>query len=434
MTVPARDAVRHYQQRLVQAKGAIREYEELQVRCEAAGRRCEQQLAAVSLELARAYLPELVPEALSRVERLTGFLGFKRRDPLRALTHQRQVLEKTRQRITADERYRDREQLAGPHGTLTTKVVEANEMVVPFRTECARFEDQLMFMELLEVGYDTPAFSEDWWQGSYWKHWAAGDAICKELGMDDFGDDVLPAYELAAKRRDFWEEEIRSLSSQIDAIHELCKQHDQTVAKLPELPQIVLGQSQQMLASHLLEADVQLLDEWLNKEGMEDRGVSMALRKLAGLRAKRSFLADLHDHAVEATLEELRSRQNKYARKSQKFARSKYVGRQIGEGELDWKFDEKVRKLADQQRKLTMLVDRLDEYDDYDRFGVDNDPSLWWYEFTRKQPPRQLKRLRSYYDQHPDARPQYDGTSEAIAEAVAEAAVASRDDDVGYIS
>ena len=137
---------------------------------------------------------------------------------------------------------------------------------------------------------------------------------------------------------------------------------------------------------------------------------------------------------MEATLKDLRLRQGKYDRKSRKFARSKYVGRQISETELDLKFDETVRKLDERQRKLTMLVERIDEYDDYDRFGIDNDSALWWYEFTRKRPPRQLKRLRHYYDRNPDVRPRYDGTAEAVAEAVAEAAVAAREDDVGYIS
>ena len=67
MPIPAREAVRHYEQRQQQALDAIGSYEQLRARCEAASRRCDQQLAEISLELARAYLPGLTPEELKRV-------------------------------------------------------------------------------------------------------------------------------------------------------------------------------------------------------------------------------------------------------------------------------------------------------------------------------------------------------------------------------
>src|SRR5690349_5264738 len=76
------------------------------------------QLLAARRELASVYLKAIDDANLERVARLTGFQGFQRRDPRIAREQERRVLQSGIARIEADERYQNRELLAGPAGTL----------------------------------------------------------------------------------------------------------------------------------------------------------------------------------------------------------------------------------------------------------------------------------------------------------------------------
>jgi hypothetical protein len=157
---------------------------------------------------------------------------------------------------------------------------------------------------------------------------------------------------------------------------------------------------------------------------------------MSGLRAKFETLRELHDQGLEGVVKDLHARMQKYSQKATKFTRPRHWNRTVAENELDLKFEEKYRKLEANRAKLVALIDRIEGFDDYERFDLDNDADLWWHAFTHgKHPPRLLPRLRRYYDKNPNAAPIYDD-SLSSAQAVAEAArEASRTrDDVGYLS
>ena len=434
MPVSAYDAVRHYQQRQSEAMQAIASFERLQQQTQAAGTRARQQLQAACLELAQAYLPGLTPAHIHAVEQLTGYVAFKQRNPIKAMEREHQTLKNSIARIESDPRYQQREVLAGPDGTIGAKLAEAREMIAPFAAECAKFEQQLSFDALLQVGYDTPDFKEKWWSGDYWEHWSAGDRICKALGMDDFGDDVLPAYQKVATQRDFWQREIDQYNAQLTEIHELVRSHDSALARIPQLAHLYLEQSQQVLARHLDNADVQLLDEWRIKSAPNDRGIQIGLRKMAGLRAKFDMLSELHNKGIKSIVDSLRVRANKYARKSAKYSRPTHYRRIINDNDLDHKFGAKFRKLQQRQQKLSALVTRIDRYNDYQSFQLNNDQELWWWELSGgKRPPREIPRLRRYFDRHPNAIPQRDQAAAATAVSRAASNV-TESDDYGYLS
>ncbi len=434
MSIRAQDAVNHYRQRRQQAEGAAKLYQRNAVIAQQAGGKAKKELDAASLELAAAYLPGLTHEWLQRCEQLTGFVGFRRRDPFKAMDHERHTLEHTVARVAQDSRYQQRDIFAGPDGTLRAKIAEANEMKAPFKDACDKFEVLPMFDELVRVGYDTPDFKEPWWSSKYWKYWAAGDEICSQLKMTDFGDDVLPAYQKDAVQRDFWQRELDQLQAQLTAIHELVRQHDQAQARLPQLPRIYLEQCRRVLAQHLMQADTQLLEEWRNSNAAADRSLQIGLRKLSGLRAKFEILQELHEKSLQAMVTDLESRASKYQRKVVKFSRRKYQHRSINERELDHKFGTKLKKLNQRQQKLSALIARIDRYNDYDRFDLLNDQELWWHELTGgKRPPQQLNRWRRYYDRHPSVSPRRDKNKlpKAVQRAAATIPLA---DDLGYLS
>ncbi len=423
MQVQGHQASRHfhdYQQRALHVAG---QFEVLGRHMQNIEKQTSAELEGVAAELAAAYLPGLTPQFLGGVEQLTGFSAFQRRNPLEALAHERHVLEQTIAGIRQEPRYQQREELAGPHGTLRTKLAQAHELISPWIADCQRYEALDGFGELYRVGYDTPAFSVGWWQSEYWKLWKQGDAICEALGMKDFGDDVLPAYKKSADQRAFWESELRSLEAELGQISALVQQHDQAVQRLENLARIYLEQCQQLLKEHLLQADVKLLSDWLSKSGGSFRPVEMGLRKLSGMRAKRDFIRQIYTQGVAATADSLRERASKYARKSQKFMRPKHYSRTIAARDLEQGFPAKLTKIQERTSKLRALVDRIAGYDQYERFSLDNDPYLWWWEQSGgKRPPAIMGTVHQYFEQNPSARPSLESDDgRAVAAAAAQA-------------
>ncbi len=431
MSVSSLQLVRHFETRTAEAIAVIQHMTQLLDRVKAAAEQIATERQQALTALAQAYLPTLDKGALQSAEKLTGFRGFSRRDPLDAMAHQLQVLKKTVARIRAEERYIRREFLVGPHGELTHEVAERRSLLDPWERECARFESLEGFQELIESHYDTPGYVQSIFSARYWKLWRMGDSICEALEMGDFGDEVLPAYQKVAGERLKWMRQVEEVQQQIEAIHTLVQQHDEALARQPRLPGEVLNSCWGALVEHLTHADMALLEQWLGEE--PDRARLIALRRAAGLGAKADFLQDLLS-GLDAQITGLRARLAKYQRKAQKFSRGKYVGRGFPESYLDQKFGEKSKKMRANAEKTQVLVDRMVRYDSYDRFGLSNDPELWWFEFTGKRPTRYSPRVRSWYDRNPTRRPTLD-VDEEHARAIAEAAAAQADgDDLGYIS
>lgn len=388
------------------------------------------QQEAARQTLAGIYLPRLAASDLDSAERLTGFRGFTRRSPIKAMENERHRLEAKINAILASETYQRRTFLVGPVGEYTRELEEATSMLDPWQRECQVFEGLEGFEHLYDAGYDTPAYAIRWWGGSYWRNWKLGDAICHALSMNDFGDDVLPAYEKVRVPRDQWWDRREEVGKKIKEVHDLVMLHDQSSSRLRQLPQIYLTESQKMLAGHLEMADPGLLAQWAG----EDRGLTMALRTLSGLQAKIDFLNDAIDRGLTQFITDLDTRQGKYNRKVIKYRRSKHYNRVVGDHELDRKFPQKVDKYLVRCEKLEVLADRVVAYDQYDSFELDNPPELWFYEFSGgKSPSRLTPSLRRWYDSNPGQLPRRDP---AVSTRRAAAAVPSsqRLEELGYLS
>ncbi|MDG1484047.1 MAG: hypothetical protein P8R54_30930 [Myxococcota bacterium] len=388
------------------------------------------QQEAARQTLAAIYLPRLAEADLDSAERLTGFRGFTRRSPIKAMENERHRLKAKIETILASETYQRRTFLVGPVGEYTRELEEATSMLDPWQRECHVFECLEGFEHLYEIGYDTPAYAIRWWEGSYWRNWKMGDAICDALSKGDFGDDVLPAYKKVRAPRDQWRDRRAEVGKKIKDVHDLVMLHDQSVSRLQQLPQIYLAESQKMLAGHLEMADPGLLAQWAG----EDRGLLMALRTLSGLQAKIDFLNDAIDHGLTQFITDLSTRQSKYNRKVIKYRRSKHYSRIVREHELDRKFPQKVDKYLVRCEKLEILADRVVAYDQYDSFELDNPPELWFYEFSGgKSPSRLTPSLRRWYDSNPSQRPRRDPAA-STRRAAAAVPSSQRLEELGYLS
>lgn len=424
-----------YRRRAEEARELRDAYQALEVEARRLQQEAAEQEVKVRKELAEVYLPQLTAEALARTAKITGFSGFQRRDPLKAMAHELKVLQRRIAEILADETYQRRQWLVGPEGELTRGRQEAWELFEPWQQDAARYEDLPGFMELIFAGYDTPRFETSWFEPAYWRMWAAGDRICEELGVGDFGDDVLPEYGRVAGERDKWKVEVASWDARIDAVHALVREHDEAVARIPRLPEIYLQGCHEVLGAFLEHADAGLLDAWAQQEDPPDRAVRMGLRRLAGVKAKVEFFEELITQGIATAAESFELRARKYDRKVAKYRRPKHSSRRISHHEIDSKFEQKRPKYHERVDKLRKLMDRLHRYDHYERFDLDNEPELWWVEMTRKPPGSFTPRLRHWYAKNQGARPVHDDSLDLEGLAAAAAAeAASAEDDLGYLS
>lgn len=350
----------------------------------------------VCTALAAVYLPELSPEALADAEARTGFRGFRQRKPLDAMEREAKKLQARVVGLEADEKWKRREALVGPHGTYTRALAEAKDMLDPWERDCQRFEQLDGFLELVEVGYDTPGFEERWWQPAYWRHWALGDKICAALGMDDFGDDVLPAYEVARAPRDKWKAEVTRIEANVHGVHAHAQERDRTAWRLENLATIYLEECRSVLADHIERADVPLLATWAG----DDRGVLVHLKRLSGLGAKRDILDEMRGQWVKPARDMADATRARFVVKAQKLARPKKWNVPVV---VPATFEEKLQQRVARREKARAYVRRVVRYDDYDRFDLSQPPETWWLHMNdNRRPGVFTPRLRTWYDRHPD--------------------------------
>lgn len=396
------EVAEHYEHQAGTLGEVIRQHEQVGTKLADAATQVASQRALAARELAAIYVPELTDEVFERASQLTGFQGFKRRDPRIAMAQERKVLTSALAQLDADERYQRRETLLGPDGLLQQELDAAKEALAPLQHECDRFEQLEGFTELVAVKYDTPGFTEHWWNAAYWKHWAAGDRICKALGLNDFGDDVLPAYRKYAEPRDVLAADVARISQQIAAAHEIVRRRDETADRLTHLDEIYLVSAQDFLAEHLALADHALLEQWIIGQP-EERAVQQGLRRLAGTTAKQQILDEIQQQGMPKMIGDLRQRRMKAMDKAQKFRRPKYSYSAVPASNINPQFDTKMAALQANQQKLSRRIDDLVAFDDYSRFRLTNDSQLWWWYFFNSPPNRYYSPgLFSYYERQPN--------------------------------
>jgi hypothetical protein len=403
MALTGSQVAQYYQNQVATLSSLIDSHKQLSGQISNADGDIGRELTSAKRDLAAVYLPALTDEAMERAKRLTGFQGFQRRDPRAAMAHERKVLEQSLAKLASDERYQKRELLVSVGGTLLQELDSAREALAPLQAECEKFETLMDFKELVAIGYDTPQFAEKWWQASYWRHWSAGDRICKQLDMNDFGDDVLPAYKKYAEPRDVLRADCERIEKQIDAVHELVREHDRVAERLSHLDEIYLGQSQDFLGEHLEHADAKLLEEWAQQQPDLLRAVQVGVRRLAGVQAKRKFVGEIGSAGVPAIVKQLEERRGKAYAKAQKFSRPKYAYSTFPDNTIHDGFNDRAQAIAAQRDKIGRRVNTIVVYDNYGGFNLAQDEELWWYHMTGSPPPRYCPSLFHYHSNHPHA-------------------------------
>jgi hypothetical protein len=361
-------------------------------------------LSAALLELAAVFLPTLSAETLTDAEEATGCRRFRKLRPLDVMAKEERQLQARIEQLRADERYRRREALIGPHGERTRALAEAEDHLATWEADAARFEGQDGFLELVELGYDTPAFATRWWEPAYWRAWARGDAICAALQLADFGDDVLPAYHKVRAPRDQWREEVARLRAERDAVRDLVRQHDEAALRLQHLAAHYLDEARQTLADHLRHADAALIAEW----NPDERGVQVLLRTITGLSAKLDGYAELRG-TVEREVGALRQRRQQWSEKRAKLSRPKKAYLQHPETELRQAEDERLARVAAQRAAVLREAEKADRFSRYGEVKLSTPRELWWSAFTGRPPGKATPNLQRWTARNPSRQVEWEG-------------------------
>jgi hypothetical protein len=361
-------------------------------------------LSAALLGLAAVFLPALSAEALTDAEEATGCRRFRKLRPLDVMAKEERQLQALLDQLRADERYRRREALIGPHGERTRALAEAEDHLATWQAEAARFEDHEGFVELVELGYDTPSFATRWWEPAYWRAWARGDAICAALQLADFGDDVLPAYQKVREPRDQWRAEVGRLRAACDEIRAMVQQHDEAALRLQHLAAHYLDEARRTLADHLRQADAALIAEW----NPDERGVQVLLRVITGLTAKLEGYRELRD-TVGREAEALRTRRRQWAEKRAKLSRPKKAYLEHPSTELRLAEDERLARVAAHRAAVLREAEKADRFARYGEVKLSTPRELWWSAFTGRPPGKATPNLQRWTARNPTRQVEWEG-------------------------
>ena len=384
-----------------QVNALLAQHRETKAKLDGAAAALDGEIAIAQDELAAIYLPAFSDEALARAAQLTGFQGFTRRDPRVALAAERKALQAKVATLDADDRYVRRDVLVGEAGTLQQELDASNEALEPLAAAVARFESLPSFDELIAIGYATPGFKEHWWNAGYWHHHSVANHVCKALDMADFHDDVLPAYRAALEPRDVMRADVARIAGEIAAVNAVVAERDQAADRLAHLDEIYLDSAQKFLGEHLGHADLALLEQWIANEP-ELRAFQQGLRRLAGVQAKRKIVEEIAQQGVPKVVADLEERKARAITKAQRYGRPKYAYQSFPREQIDPAQNARFASLAAQNQKLQARLDRMLAYDDYNRFALTNDSSLWWLYFMDSSPSRYYTpSLFDFYQRNP---------------------------------
>jgi hypothetical protein len=352
---------------------------------------------SIAQELAAVYLVDLTEEAMAIAEQRSGFSGFSRMRPLQAMANEATRLSARVRTIEGDEQYRRREYLIGTNGSITRELAEARDLLAPWEEAAHRFESLPSFQELLDTGYDTPQFSIRWWEPTYWKLWARGDAACKALGLNDFGDDVLPAWREVSVPRDQWRQQVASIQARYNAVADLVQEHDSAQLRIQQLPQIYLAEARKALTNHILRAETGILESWAG----EDRALLIGLRSIAGLDAKIFAWEDMLRGSQNLRVD-LDERLATLETKIHKLQRPKKLSTYYMGDLPPEKLVQRVGQHAQSRQKLSQNAEKVRAFDDYGSVPAEVPPQGWYVVMVGKTPNGHTPRLHEWYAQNPN--------------------------------
>jgi hypothetical protein len=372
-----------------------------------------QQIAALDKETSKAWeylatvlVPDLEPPHLDWASRLLSLRPLSARAIEAGIEEDRDELEAELAKIRSHDDYVRREGLLNG---VSIQLEEVNEAIAPLRSALDAYEVQLLWEHLLESGYGTDAYTGKWWTMSYYRDWKHGDLAVAKLG-EQFS--VSTFGELAARyrqERDAHEQLLAtkaSLEARKDAVDRLTARHDQAANRLARLQPRHLASARGKVIEHLKALK---LPEIAKMVGSYEPAV-IAVKRLAGLEAKRRYLDETFDEWVARPGAALKKALTKAQRDIVKLARPKNSQRRFDKSAFDRRFADRSDGWNKRWSRYRQSNSRIVAFDAYDRFDFD-DGTPWWSVMTGDTvKARFIPEVATYYQRRADSAPRRDRT------------------------
>jgi hypothetical protein len=365
-------------------------------------------------EIVALYLPNLSPETIGAVNRLTGFRAFEVKSPADDLVTRRDELSNRVAEIERDPLYVNRQKLTDPvAGDLTLEKERLTGEKGLLDQSVGRFEGADGFLDLINRGYDTPDYKQSKFSLQYYRDWKRGDEIedtfkpveeAEEPAARPSFNDLAYQYRQVKEAAETYRLDIERVEKEIASVERLVAEREEALKSLSTLPEDTLAESQKRLMEHVEHADRADLAE--RGRGRED--LLSALKHLEGLEKKIEYLEALTRQYVDSDAEALLDRITGLEKKVQKYSRPKNRSARIPAAEADrWLKDPtpKVRERWGRYRTAHTRVYSFNRYDDYDFFSN----YLWWDVMTDGELDGNfINEVSDYRAEHPETRGVYD--------------------------
>lgn len=324
-------------------------------------------------ELARQYLPALLPESFASIPALTSYRQFELNNPFERMEQRRQSLSARIVAIESDERYIRREQLLDPAaGELTLKFAEAEKQLKFFDDSLAPYEMEPEFLGLIEIGYDTDDYSVNMWDLQYYSDWKYGDMITEKFEQERFRD-VRENYLRLKEARTEFNKDLVAIKKQKDAVESLIEERTQALSALETLEVDTLNACRLQLREHLEYID---LPE-LAKRSAANPDITNNIKRIHGIEKKREYLDELANRYLKTEREQVVNAITKINAKIEKYSRPKHAHGVIPLEEANRWLKDPSEKIGARRRHYYRSYQTISEFDRYHAYDYARD-MLWW--------------------------------------------------------
>jgi hypothetical protein len=348
-------------------------------------------------ELVGLSLPAFTREAFASVPALTGYRQFETNDPFERMERRRQELEEWVHAIESEESYVRREQLLDPTaGELTLKHQEMEKEFKLLQEVVLQYENEPLFLSLIERGYDTDQYDTPWYDLQYYEDWKYGDQIMEKFEQQSFRD-VAYNYRQVKAGCDEFRRDLLALQKQIAEIEGLVAERAKTLSDLETLQADTLNACRQQLREHL---------EYIDRDDLAARSAADPnrtglIKRIHGIEKKVEYLDEMSRRYLDPERDQLMGALDKLNRKIEKYRRPKNLYAQIPVEEANRMLKDPTAKLAARRRRYDEGYQTIVYFDRYDTFDYARD-MLWWDLMTGgRYEGDYIPEVQAWREQHP---------------------------------
>lgn len=376
-------------------------------------------------QLTVTLVPDLVPAHLDWAAHLLHLPALAATQVLARMAEDRQAIAAELASIETNPDYVEREQRINE---ADIRIAELDRTLEPLRSALIPLEQEPMFATLISAHYDTPEYATPWYELAYYRHWKHGDLIVERHGEPR----GLPTFAALRERweheraaRETLEAELQPWFAQRRRSETLIERRAHLHTQLDSLESRHWARTRALVHEHLCALDH---EDLLKLLATYEPGL-YAAKRIAGLAAKRHYLASIRSEWIDKPRAEIELKLAKARRATRKYRGHHHADAWHNGDALRRKFAIPHEAWAKRRRNTTTACDRIiafDRYDDYDLAqGV-----IWWHLMTCGEvKARFIPEVGHYYAQR--SSPAFDAhdAHERAVEALADTASTSSSDD-----